>query len=892
MKLQDRVNRRLIFLLVLAAFIFTLRGYFIYIITADRYANDMEMGVITEVKNGALLVKSVVEKRYTGIPTSGSRAGIKAGDRIVAVYNQSGRQKSIEGHFDLGEIWKTIKYGESWSLDVIRDGRQIHLSAPQVPAPQKGFHYWFVRVVVFIMLPVLVLFVGFFLGFAKPQDDNAFRACLFFAGFSFVLGMPFQYFPPFLREAGILVSSVAVCFSAYLFANFFFFFPSRSILDRKFPWLRKLLFWFALLLSPVNISTTYTYFSSYTQFEWLGQKLKWMESFYGILPLASLLTGLLALALHTIKAETKDDRRKMTILLLGALIGLVPLATFVSVYSGNESSPIPPFWVIVALAITLAVFPLSFLYVVLRHRVLGIRLILRRGLQYALVSRGFFVVEGFVIFAVVYLILGTLQILNYSQLGVSTFITAACAFAVAAGLRHVNEKAMNAIDRRFFRQAYNAQQVLTELGRSVRKLVAQPDKLFDLVTDKISDSIFPDKVAVFLLSNGNQPEFRCRGLRVQTGYHDEVWCDPDAYSGYSLTGDSFLGRQLKRFTTEELGCLEVFLNDPKSWAHSLMKINPNDARYREKDLVEKLNTRLIVPLVSTNEILGFLSLGEKLSEEAYSSEDKQLLLTVAEQTAIAIEYANLIRQVAEQEKMKRELQIATEVQSKLFPQKFPEMKSLQYTGYCRAARHVGGDYYDFLDLNSGNLGIALGDVSGKGISSALLMANLQALLRSGAPLRLGQMDMLLADMNRLLCESTTKNKYATFFYSVYSDESKLLTYVNAGHLPPMVFRADSQTVDRLRTGGLVVGMLPDVTYKEDFVQLSSGDVLVIYSDGLSEAMNLSDDEFGEERLMSVVSSNIDLSLPDLRDAILDDVARFVGEADQHDDLTLVLARVT
>jgi sigma-B regulation protein RsbU (phosphoserine phosphatase) len=448
---------------------------------------------------------------------------------------------------------------------------------------------------------------------------------------------------------------------------------------------------------------------------------------------------------------------------------------------------------------------------------------------------------------------------------------------------------MAAIDRRFFRQAYNTQQVLTDLARGVRRLAAHPDQLFDLITNEVSDALLTDRVSVFL--NSENSSYRCRGLRVRSGYDDEVWCGPESYEAFSFSKESFIAKHLERFKSQEPECLEVYLHDPKSWANSLMKSDPGGKLYQEKEQLEKLNTKLIVPLVAENEILGFLSLGEKLSEEAYSKEDKQLLLSVGEQTAVALEYSRLISQVAEQEKLNRELQIATEVQAQLFPQTFPAMKTMEYTGYCRAARHVGGDYYDFLQLDTDCLGVALADVSGKGISSALLMANIQALLRSGANLRGHEIDLLFNDINRLLCASTSTHKYATFFYGVYDDQMKKLTYVNAGHCPPMVFREGNGNVERLTVGGLVVGMLPDVQYQKEQVILQSGDLLLVYSDGVSEAMNLQDEEFGEERIRNVIDKNRKLSVSDLRDAILKEIAEFVGEAPQNDDLTMVIARI-
>jgi sigma-B regulation protein RsbU (phosphoserine phosphatase) len=230
------------------------------------------------------------------------------------------------------------------------------------------------------------------------------------------------------------------------------------------------------------------------------------------------------------------------------------------------------------------------------------------------------------------------------------------------------------------------------------------------------------------------------------------------------------------------------------------------------------------------------------------------------------------------------------------------MLTLDYAAECRSARRVGGDYYDFLTLGPDKLGIALGDISGKGISAALLMASLQALLRSRALLRPESVADLVADINRHLAESTDMSKYATFVYGVYDDARRTLCYVNAGHCPPLLFRPCGQgsdgpaagegfDVSRLECGGPVIGLLPDVTYDQEVVELRAGDILVIYSDGISEAADARDDEFGEERLIELVRASHALSAGALRDLILQRVEDFAAGVPQRDDQTLIVAKV-
>ena len=294
----------------------------------------------------------------------------------------------------------------------------------------------------------------------------------------------------------------------------------------------------------------------------------------------------------------------------------------------------------------------------------------------------------------------------------------------------------------------------------------------------------------------------------------------------------------------------VFLNDRDSWVYREETISDE-----ERGKLATLQSELLLPLAVRDKLLGFISLGPKRSEEPYTGSDVRLLKSVAAQTGLALENANLLQtvadEVAKRERLNREVEIAREVQERLFPQKLPVIAGLDYAGHCRPALGVGGDYYDFLALPQGHLGIAIGDVSGKGIAAALMMASLQASLRSEATRAPENLAAAVANINRLVYEASASNRYATFFYGQYDPVLGSFDYVNAGHNPPMLFRgADKDgTVIRLEPGGTVVGLLEDAHYEQGSVQLNPGDVLVAFTDGISEAMNLADEEWGEDRLI-------------------------------------------
>ena len=265
------------------------------------------------------------------------------------------------------------------------------------------------------------------------------------------------------------------------------------------------------------------------------------------------------------------------------------------------------------------------------------------------------------------------------------------------------------------------------------------------------------------------------------------------------------------------------------------------------------------------------------------------------QTALALEVARLTtaigREMAQRERLNRELEIAQEVQAHLFPQHLPPVAGLDYCGQCRPAREIGGDYYDFLELPEGKLGIAIGDVSGKGIGAALLMASLEASLRAQAAVRHDLVD-LIKQVNRLVSEASSDNRYATLFYAEYDPQTQQLSYVNAGHNPPIVLRHSSNAseVMRLRTGGPVVGLLQH-SYQQEAFPLMAGDQMVLFTDGISESMNSHDEEWGESRLIECVKSCREMSAHGAMARIFAAADAFSAGASQHDDMTLVVLRV-
>jgi phosphoserine phosphatase RsbU/P len=257
--------------------------------------------------------------------------------------------------------------------------------------------------------------------------------------------------------------------------------------------------------------------------------------------------------------------------------------------------------------------------------------------------------------------------------------------------------------------------------------------------------------------------------------------------------------------------------------------------------------------------------------------------------------------LAEQRRLERDIEIAAQVQKRLFPELSLRLKRLDYAGVCRPAFKVAGDYYDFIPLDREKLAIALGDVAGKGLPSALLMASLHGMLRSFAIQYRENVVEIIHDVNALMCASTDKNKYASLFYGLYDDADQTLTYVNAGHNPPVLLRPANghsgsgpkghhYAATTLPACGTVVGLFRDATHRKQTLRLKRGDVLALYTDGITEATDSNDVEFGEDKLLNLLGNHLELSAQALSQMVLDSVNEHTGNSIPQDDQTLVIIK--
>ncbi|HJQ69919.1 MAG TPA: SpoIIE family protein phosphatase [Blastocatellia bacterium] len=318
----------------------------------------------------------------------------------------------------------------------------------------------------------------------------------------------------------------------------------------------------------------------------------------------------------------------------------------------------------------------------------------------------------------------------------------------------------------------------------------------------------------------------------------------------------------------------------------------HDPRFQSQNSVvlSQIRSVMAVPLFSGEETFGMIYVDNPFNNR-FTEEDLKVLTTIASVASIKIEHERLLEERLEKRRMEEELKVASEIQMRLQPVAPPKLAGWDMTGVSFPCREIGGDYYDFIPRSKDNrLVVAVGDVSGKGTGAALLMSSLHAAVRAQSQ-TVSSISEVMSEINRYIYENSPPNKYLTLFYGELDPDTGALMYSNGGHNTPMLVRPTGEIV-KLDRGGLPIGLMQDATYQEDVVGFQPGDVLVIYSDGITESVNEQDEEFGETRLIEVVRHNINRSVSGIRDRIDESLSRFVGTTAPVDDMTLMIIKRT
>ena len=809
----------------------------------------------------------------TTLKPEATAAGLLKGDRLVTFNGQPfhGNDQWIDV---LAGGKDGLRSGDTLPLTIRRADGTLHDLKIILTHRERLRTALIISAFVVEMLPPLIcLFIGYWVAWARPFDWNAWLILFLMTMVEVVFDEP-NWFPGawhvFLGAWYLTFQALGILALLMFGINF----PERWRVDVKLPWLK----W--LIIVPISLC--------FPLLVWLG----WLQNFHqerigahitaigrGIdqvlnpLNLLCVLVYWAAILDKLRSATTADARRRMRVLCAGSVMGLGSLLVVFVLLPHFFPDQQKMQLIRLAGAFLITAFPFSLAYVVVVQRALDVRILVRMGTRYALARASIVIVQfAIALFVVVRFLLPVFS--KKQDLSVAipvTVLVVAGLIKLFASRNSVSDRLKQWLDKKFFREAYNAEIVLSDLSEQARGFT-EAGPLIDTITRRISEVLHVKEVGVFMRGTGRRGAHvfqlqQAVGIPMQTPIH--------------FLDSSSTIRNLARSNRPAT----LYREDPDGWF--LL------ADETERRTLDELHAEVLLPLAGRDRLLGVMTLGAKRSEEAYSPTDLRLLQSVSTQTGLALELSELIhslaKQASERERIDREIEIAREVQERLFPQDIPVIAGLTLAGHCRPAQGVGGDYYDFIELDDGLLGLAIGDISGKGISAALLMASLRASLRGVTMDRSNDLANVMEKVNRLVYEASANNRYATFFFAIFNPKTLALHYVNAGHNSPIVVR-NSVNIP-LDDGGPVVGLLEFATYEEQQIQLHAGDLFIGYTDGISEAMTHADEEWGEDRMVASATCVKQENAEAILKCIFDAADAFTAGAPQHDDMTLLVMRL-
>jgi sigma-B regulation protein RsbU (phosphoserine phosphatase) len=631
------------------------------------------------------------------------------------------------------------------------------------------------------------------------------------------------------------VGSFASLMVPPLFLHFFLVFPERRRILDRWPWILP-----AIYAPPFAFYVQFSYEQLFgTRMATIGALQQMALGIYftaGLASLVSIYTG----------SSDPTLRQRVKFLTLGTVLGTLPFLVFniaLGKLFGRDDLALLG-------AVPMVLVPVSFGYSIARYRLMDIEVIIRRSLVFALLTG---VVVG--AYLVLVVVVGNI-VLDVSGQN-SQLVAIISTLIIAAAFAPARERIQGFLERRFFREKHNLQEALAALSREIPTSLDRAG-LLELIDERIRGLLHPTSLYFVEAEDG-------------------IISVPDGDGSFVMPWLSTVILQRREPVTPETIQTELQRNVPATIANQ---------RNLEISRVSAANLEVFVPAFAGDRLVGGLALGPKRSEVAYDGSELEVLKTVASQLAVQLENIRLYTEEVERQKIEEELSVARAIQRRLLPAQVPDLSGFELARLNVASAQVSGDYYDFVDLGE-TWGLVIADVSGKGLPASLLASNLQASIRALATYR-SEPAAIFTAVNTTLYESTDPERFATAFLACLDPGTGLIRYANAGHNYPILRRSDGR-IEELARGATPLGAFPGIDYQEARTGLEPGDVLVLYTDGVTETEDPEGDQFGEKRLEDLLHRCHGCTAETIVDRIRDAVDSH-GEGSAGDDMTLIVVR--
>ena len=568
--------------------------------------------------------------------------------------------------------------------------------------------------------------------------------------------------------------------------------------------------------------------------------------------------SLVIFVLHSVyKASTITARQRARMILFGVTIAFLP-SLILTLLSFFLKFHFP--WNFLVFFIIF--FPASIAYSIVRHNLFDADTIIKRTV-------GYFIVTAIVVGAYALVTVSFNVFMGKYQVAQSQAFPILFTLGVILVFNPLRNRVQALVDRIFFRKEYDYGEIVDKIGSAMTSLL-NLDEILKRLVQTFMEDMFINTSSVMLLSSAGTE-----------------------YQVYLADGERKQDVDKIVFKRDE-PLMEVIESEKRELTKYDVIEGPKYKEVSESCAAnfEALHASLMVPLVFQNQVTGLLNLGEKKSGKFYNREDIDLLHTLANQGAVAIENARLFQENLEKQRMEEELSIARDLQMSMLPAVCPEIEGFKIAALSTPAREVGGDFFDFIEMEEEKVGFVIGDVTGKSVSGALVMSASRSVFRmlSEEQLSVGE---IMIRANRRTKKDITSGMFVALLYAVLDAKDRTLSLCSAGQTQPIHLSSKTGEAGLVETKGdtFPLGILEDAQYQETRVQLEPGDRLVFYTDGIVEAMNKQEEMFGFERLLEVVQGARSMSADSLLKEILDRVNEFAGGAAQHDDLTVIIVSV-
>lgn len=812
------------------------------------------------------------EPKITSVNADGPATALQVGDELIAINGIK-----IKDDPSILNYGSRVPPGTRFIMTVRRAGTLRSIEIQTVP------HQWRPQFnpLFLVIIPFLVTAWGLVL--LRADDKLAWLLAVMLALFIGLMGQVPTNLPGWLR---LLVGAAHGLGTLFLpvFVHFFLLFPERSPLLRRWPrlktWIYAPYFLLLFILGPLRASPDFNLWS--LRYPGLRPFVLASVALYGLY----LTAGLVCLAINYAAANT-DARRRLRVVMAGSAAGAFNLLVLIL----GELIGVPErlaglfYWLDFATLFTLPLIPLAFVYAILRHKVIPVSLIIRRGVRYVLVSRGSILIEAVVAILAVTAVL-TYIFSRFKPPGIVIgTVSAAVAIVIWKLEEWLHEKYLAPIiDRKFFRESYNSHQIIADLTNSLRSTTSLP-QLTEMVATKIQSALKTENVTIFL-RNRQSGDFL-------SGYS----CEYNSGNGLAVVCDRHSRLPQYAAIIETLADVGQPI-EVEDGIPAFAGNNGYTASDAERQILKEMKSALLMPLSANDGLIGMISLGPRLGDLPYSRDDKHLLMSVAGPTTFAIENARLVERMieearrreeieAENQQRAKELEEARQLQISMLPKTIPQLPNLEIAAYMKTATEVGGDYYDFHLSDNGELTIVVGDATGHGLKAGTVVTATKSLFNHLA--ETPDVTELFHHSSRALKLMNMRSLFMAMTVARISGD--ILTLSSAGMPPVLIYRAETGEVEDVKLTGIPLGSVTSYRYRQQQLKLSSGDVIVLMSDGFPERFNPSGEMIGYEQANSTLAESASQSAQAIIEQYVRDADVWAEGYPQDDDVTFVVVKI-